>query len=146
MLKNGLILTLSAVNLLEKRMSSYVPHWKKDGYKKKKKSALPDRWEAYIPYGKPVPNSRFIGKKTVEALVSSREFVNFPLISDFSSRHPTALVHLSAQNSSALLNNSSMKLSNSVQSSAATANRRSRGRRNSTHSRQHVERLRERRH
>ena len=34
------------------------PWWDK---KKKKKSAVPDRWEKYVPYGKPIPNSRFIG-------------------------------------------------------------------------------------
>jgi len=53
---------LSRISSSASKMSSGhgYPWWEK---RKKKKSAVPDRWENYVPYGKPIPNSRFIAFK-----------------------------------------------------------------------------------
>ena len=44
-------------------------HYWKD--RKKKKSAVPDRWQDYVPYGRPIPNSRFIGERCVKGTVQN---------------------------------------------------------------------------
>ena len=77
--RNELLLTLwSKVLWSDVKMSSYKPYWKK-----KKKSALPDRWELYIPYGKPIPKSRFIGKPVIDLRFMAFEIAAFRSICNY---------------------------------------------------------------